>query len=63
MILETLRRSALVHGKIKMNAKELADKFNAKVGAAAVEREGQSGLATEHIQKCREDIEHCKRAL
>jgi len=46
-----------------MNAKELADKFNAKVGAAVVERERQAGLATEHIQKRGADIEHCKRAL
>ena len=46
-----------------MNAKELADKFNANVGAAVVERERQSRLATEHIHKRSEDIEHCKRAL
>jgi hypothetical protein len=46
-----------------MNAKELADKFNAKVGAAVVERERQSGLATEHIQKRGADMEHCKRAM
>jgi hypothetical protein len=46
-----------------MNAKELADKFKAKVGAAVVERERQSGLATEHSQKRGEDIEHCKRAM
>jgi hypothetical protein len=46
-----------------MNAKELADKFNAKLGAAAVERERQSGLASEHIQKRVADIEHCKRAM
>jgi hypothetical protein len=46
-----------------MNAKELADKFNAKIGAAVVERERQSGLATEHIQTRGADIEHCKRAM
>ena len=46
-----------------MNAKELADKFNAKVGAAVVAREHQSSLATEHIQKRGDDIEHCKRAM
>jgi hypothetical protein len=46
-----------------MNAKELADKFNAKISAAVVEQERQSGLATEHIQKRRADIEHCKRAM
>lgn len=46
-----------------MNAKELADKFNAKIGAAVVERERQSGLATEYIEKRGADIEHCKRAM
>jgi hypothetical protein len=49
--------------KCKMNAKELADKFNAKTDAAVVERERQSGLAAEHAQKRIEDIEHCKRAM
>jgi hypothetical protein len=46
-----------------MNAKELADKFNAKIGAAVVERERQSGLATEYIEKRGSDIEHCKHAM
>ena len=46
-----------------MNAKELADKFNAKTEAAVVERQRQSGLAAEHVQKRSEDIEHCKRAM
>jgi hypothetical protein len=46
-----------------MNAKELADKFNAKLDAAFAERERQSGLATEHIQKRSADIEHCKHAM
>ena len=46
-----------------MNAKELAEKFNAKVGAAVVAREHQSGLATEHIQKRGDDTERCKRAM
>ena len=46
-----------------MNARELADKFNAKAGAAVVERERQSGLATDNIQKRSDDIEHCKRAM
>ena len=46
-----------------MNAKELADKFNAKTDAAVVERKRQSGLAAEHMQKRGEDIEHCKRAM
>jgi hypothetical protein len=46
-----------------MNAKELADKFHAKTDAAVVERQRQSGLAAEHVQKRSEDIEHCKRAM
>jgi hypothetical protein len=46
-----------------MNAKELADKFKAKIGAAVVERDRQSGLATEHMQKRADDMEHCKRAM
>lgn len=46
-----------------MNAKELADKFNAKTSAAVVERERQSGFAAEHIQKRGDDIDHCKRAM
>ena len=46
-----------------MDAKELADKFNAKTGAAVVERERQSGLAIEHIEKRADDIKHCKRAM
>jgi hypothetical protein len=46
-----------------MNAKELADKFNAKIGAAVLEREHQSDLATENMQKRGADIEHCKRAM
>ena len=46
-----------------MNAKELANKFNAKTSAAVVERERQSGLATEHLQKRGDDIGHCKRAM
>jgi hypothetical protein len=55
--------ACIVLEKFKMNAKELADKFNAKTDAAVVERERQSGLAGEHIQKRSEDIEHCKRAM
>jgi hypothetical protein len=55
--------SWIVLEKFKMNAKELAEKFNAKTDAAVLERQRQSGLATEHIQKRSEDIEHCKRAM
>lgn len=46
-----------------MNAKELADKFNAKIGAALAEREHQADLASEHTQKRGADIEHCKCAM
>jgi hypothetical protein len=46
-----------------MDARELADKFNAKTDAAANERARQSGLATEYVQKRAEDIEHCKHAM
>jgi hypothetical protein len=46
-----------------MNAKELADKFNARIGLALVERDRQSDLAAEHLQKRSADIEHCKRAM
>ena len=46
-----------------MNAKELADKFNAKTNAAVVEKERQSGLAAEHVRKRADDTEHCKRAM
>ena len=56
-------RRARRHGEVRMNARELANKFNAKIGAAVVERERQSGLATEHTLKRGEDIEHCKRAM
>jgi hypothetical protein len=46
-----------------MNARELAERFKAKIGAAAVERDRQSGLATEHMQKRADDMDHCKRAM
>lgn len=46
-----------------MNARELADKFNAKIGEAVAERHRQTGLAAEHLQKRGADIEHCKRAM
>jgi hypothetical protein len=46
-----------------MNAKELADKFRAKIGAAVVEQERQSDLAAEHFQERGADTEHCKRAM
>jgi hypothetical protein len=55
--------ASIVLEKPQMNAKELADKFNAKTGAAVAERERQSGIAAEYAQKRGDDIEHCKRAM
>jgi hypothetical protein len=49
--------------EICMNAQELADKFKNKVGAAAVEKERQTDIAAENVQKRSDDIEHCKRAM
>jgi hypothetical protein len=46
-----------------VNPKELAEKFKAKTDAAVAERERQSHLAGEHIEKRNADIEHCKRAM
>ena len=46
-----------------MNAKELADKFNAKISVAVLEQERQGALAAEDLQKRHDDIEHCKRAM
>ena len=46
-----------------MDAKELADKFNAKTNAAVTEKARQSGLAAEQVQKRGDDVEHCKRAM
>jgi hypothetical protein len=46
-----------------MNAKELADKFAAKVALAAVEREKQKTVAADNKTKRSDDAEHCKRAM
>jgi hypothetical protein len=46
-----------------MNAKELSEKFVAKVAAAVVERDKQTALAATHTAKRTDDMEHCKRAL
>jgi hypothetical protein len=46
-----------------MNAKELADKFTAKVAVAAVEKDRQAGMAADNAGKRTADIEHCKKAL
>lgn len=46
-----------------MNAQELADKFAAKVAAARVEKDRQTGIAADNVQKRTDDVEHCKNAL
>lgn len=46
-----------------MNAQELAQKFTAKVAAAASERGHQATVAADNTQKRAADIEHCKRAM
>jgi hypothetical protein len=46
-----------------MNAKELAEKFKAKVGAAVVEKDRQIEIAGDNVQKRGDDMEHCKRAM
>jgi hypothetical protein len=46
-----------------MNAQELAQKFTAKVSAAAAERDRQVTVAADNRQKRSDDIEHCKRAM
>jgi hypothetical protein len=46
-----------------MDAKELADKFAAKVASAAVERDKQKALAADNKTKRSDDAEHCKRAM
>jgi hypothetical protein len=46
-----------------MNAQELADKFNAKIAVAAVEKDRQSEIAADNVGKRTADVEHCKRAM
>ena len=46
-----------------MNAKELADKFAAKVGAAAAEKERQKSISTDKAAERQEDVERCKRQM
>lgn len=46
-----------------MNAQELANKFTAKVAAAVVEKERQTGIAADNTEKRTDDVEHCKRAM
>jgi hypothetical protein len=46
-----------------MNAQELADKFTAKIAVAAVEKNRQTEIAAENVEKRTADVEHCKRAM
>jgi hypothetical protein len=46
-----------------MEAKELAEKFMAKVAAAVVEREHQKTIAADNTDQRLDDVEHCKRAM
>jgi len=46
-----------------MNAQELAQKFKDRMAAARVEKDKQTGLAAENVDKRTADIEHCKAAL
>ena len=46
-----------------MDAKELAEKFLARVAAAAEEKDRQIAVAADNVQKRTDDVEHCKRAM
>jgi hypothetical protein len=46
-----------------MNAQELAQKFSAKVAAAASERQHQQTVATDHAKSRLDDVVHIKRAM
>jgi hypothetical protein len=46
-----------------MTAQELAQKFRAKVAAAAIELDRQSGIAADNTQKRADDVQHCKNAF
>jgi len=46
-----------------MEAKELAEKFMAKVAAAVVEREHQKTVAADNSDRRLDDVDHCKRAM
>jgi hypothetical protein len=47
----------------QMNAEELAHKFRNKTAAALVEKQRQSGIAADNIEKRAADVEHCKLAM
>ena len=46
-----------------MNAQELADKFTAKIAVAAVEKDRQTEIAADNVEKRTADVEHCKTAM
>jgi hypothetical protein len=46
-----------------MNALELAEKFRTKTAAAAAEKERQSVVAADNLQKRSDDVQHCKNAM
>jgi hypothetical protein len=46
-----------------MDAQQLADKFSAKVNAAAVERVRQDDVAVQNAEKRNRDVEYCKLAM
>jgi hypothetical protein len=46
-----------------MDAKQLAEKFRAKVDAAVVERDRQKVVASDSKEKRADDVDHCKRAM
>lgn len=46
-----------------MNAEELADKFRAKISAAATERQKQSDIASENTAKMGNDADDCRNAM
>ena len=46
-----------------MNAKDLAEKFSAKISAAGAERDRQKVIAQDNIDKRHDDVDHCQRAM
>jgi len=46
-----------------MGAKELADKFAAKVSAAAAEKNRQKSISANKAAERQKDVEHCKRQM
>ena len=46
-----------------MDARELAEKFRAKVATAAIERDHQAAVASTNARKRSDDVEHCKNAF